>query len=131
MGAATFTVARGDVAAASGEGPAAPVRPSKVGRLAALAASSRGAGADDAQDSVPVELHLLGQTVDEALPALDRFLDASARLGRDEVRVVHGHGTGRLRIAVRAHLKGHPQVGSFRPGGPGEGGDGATVVTLT
>ena len=131
MGAATFTVARGDVAAASGESPKPAARPSQLGRLAALAASSRAGRGDDPQDAVPVELHLLGQTVDEALPALDRFLDASARLGRTEVRVVHGHGTGRLRIAVRAHLKGHPQVAGFRPGGSGEGGDGATVVTLS
>jgi len=131
MGAATFTVARGDVAAASGEPPTRAERPKKLGRLAALAASSRAGGSDDVAESVPVELHLLGQTVDEALPALDRFLDASARLGRAEVRVVHGHGTGRLRIAVRAHLKGHPQVVAFRPGGPGEGGDGATVVSLS
>jgi DNA mismatch repair protein MutS2 len=64
------------------------------------------------------------------VPEIDRFLDACAREGRDEVRVVHGHGTGRLRIGVRAHLKGHPLVASFRPGGAGEGGDGATVVTL-
>jgi len=129
MGAATFTVARGDVQAASGEPPPA-ARPSKMGRLAALAASSRSAGSDEGDHAVPVELHLLGQTVDEALPAVDRFLDGAARLGRTEVRVIHGHGTGRLRIAVRAHLKGHPHVAAFRPGGPGEGGDGATVVTL-
>ena len=61
---------------------------------------------------------------------MDKFLDASARTGRTEVRIVHGHGTGRLRLAVRAHLKGHPLVGAFRPGAGGEGGDGATVVTL-
>ena len=129
MGSATFTVSLGDVAAASGEAPLS-AKPGKLSRLASLAAASRAAGSDEPDDALPQELHLLGQTVDEALPVLDRFLDASARQGRVEVRVVHGHGTGRLRIAVRAHLKGHPQVVSFRPGGPGEGGDGATVVTL-
>jgi len=68
--------------------------------------------------------------VEEALAEIDKFLDQTAREGRTEVRVVHGHGTGRLREGVRRHLRGHPQVASFRPGGAGEGGDGATVVTL-
>ena len=130
MGTATFTVSRGDLAAADETAPLPPTPSKKTGVLAALAAASRSTSADEPSDAPPIELHLLGQTVDEALPLLDRFLDASARLGRDEVRVVHGHGTGRLRLAVRAHLKGHPQVDAFRPGGQGEGGDGATVVTL-
>jgi DNA mismatch repair protein MutS2 len=85
---------------------------------------------DDLDDGPARELLLLGRTIDEALPLIDRFLDASVRSGRTEVRVVHGHGTGRLKVAVRAHLKGHPHVDAFRPGGDGEGGDGATVVTL-
>lgn len=76
------------------------------------------------------ELHLLGMTVDEALPLVDRYLDRASRKGFTEVRLIHGHGTGRLRAAVRSHLKGHPLAVSFRPGGPGEGGDGATVVLL-
>jgi DNA mismatch repair protein MutS2 len=129
MGSATFTVARADVAAPSGE-PEAQKKPAKLNKLAQLAAASRSTRADEPVDATPVELHLLGQTVDEALPAVDRFLDASARLGRTDVRIVHGHGTGRLRIAIRRHLTGHPQVAAFRPGGHGEGGDGATVVTL-
>jgi DNA mismatch repair protein MutS2 len=46
------------------------------------------------------------------------------------VRIVHGHGTGQLRSAVREHLRGHPAVASQRPGAPEEGGNGATVVVL-
>jgi DNA mismatch repair protein MutS2 len=46
------------------------------------------------------------------------------------VRVIHGHGAGRLRNAVRALLEKHPQVASFRAGSPREGGSGATVVEL-
>jgi DNA mismatch repair protein MutS2 len=67
---------------------------------------------------------------EEALEAVDRFLDASILAGRDEVRIVHGHGTGRLRAAIRAHLQKHTLVAGKRAGAPNEGGDGATVVTL-
>jgi DNA mismatch repair protein MutS2 len=76
------------------------------------------------------ELKLLGRTVDEALGELDKFLDAAAVSGLGEVRVVHGHGTGRLRRAVREFLADHVHVRAYRPGKPHEGGDGATVVTL-
>jgi DNA mismatch repair protein MutS2 len=132
MGTSTFTVDRRDLAAAAPDAPP-PERAKPTSRLVSLAASSRAARAsrlDETAPELPVELHLLGRTVDEALPELDKFLDASARDGRTEVRVVHGHGTGRLRLAVRAHLARHPQVAAHRPGGAGEGGDGATVVTL-
>ncbi len=49
---------------------------------------------------------------------------------RREVRVIHGHGTGRLRQAVRQHLRSHAAVKEVRTGAPDEGGNGATVVTL-
>jgi len=130
MGSTTFTVARGDLEAETRSGERQAVVPKKRALLASLAAGPRRGRLDEASEDVPSELHLLGQTVDEALPLVDKFLDASARSGRTEVRLVHGHGTGRLRAAVRAHLKGHPLVGAFRPGVSGEGGDGATVVTL-
>jgi len=47
-----------------------------------------------------------------------------------EIRIVHGHGTGRLRAGVRRFLDRHPHVRRYRPGTPREGGDGATVVEL-
>ena len=76
------------------------------------------------------ELMLLGKTVEEALEAVDRFLDRSVLDQAAEVRIIHGHGTGRLKAAVRKFLNGHTHVASHRPGGAGEGGDGATVVSL-
>jgi DNA mismatch repair protein MutS2 len=76
------------------------------------------------------ELHLLGWTTDEARPAVEKFLDDAVLAGHDSVRVVHGKGTGALRRAVEELLRGHPLVARFRPGGPGEGGTGATVVDL-
>jgi DNA mismatch repair protein MutS2 len=81
-------------------------------------------------DDLPGELHLLGQRVEEALERLDRYLDRAILAGRSEIRVIHGHGTGRLRRAVRQHLRDHPTVADQRPGGPSEGGEGATVIRL-
>jgi len=80
--------------------------------------------------SVPRELHLLGKRAEEAEWEVDSYLDAAAVAGLAEVRIVHGGGTGALRRAVRDLLGAHPLVKSFRPGGRGEGGDGATVVQL-
>ncbi len=75
-------------------------------------------------------LDVRGQRADDATGALDRFLDEAMLLSRETIFVIHGHGTGALRAAVRAHLKGHAAVQSFRPGGASEGGDGVTVVFL-
>ncbi|MCZ6508635.1 MAG: Smr/MutS family protein [Acidobacteria bacterium] len=83
-----------------------------------------------AAPAVAAEIKLLGRRVEEALIELDHYLDQALLANREEVRVVHGHGTGRLREAVREHLRRHPVVADHRPGGDGEGGDGATVVTL-
>lgn len=79
---------------------------------------------------VPPELLLIGERAEAALDRLDGYLDDALRAGREEVRVVHGHGTGRLRQAVREHLASHPAVSDWRPGEEGEGGNGATVVRL-
>jgi DNA mismatch repair protein MutS2 len=75
-------------------------------------------------------LDLRGQRVDEAVANVDRFLDESLMASRDTAFFVHGHGTGALRQAIRAHLAGHKAVETFRAGEPSEGGDGVTVVFL-
>ena len=76
------------------------------------------------------EVDLRGMMTDEAILALDRFLD-NAVMGRLEtVTVIHGKGTGAVRKAVREHLKRSKYVKSFRPGRYGEGEDGVTVVEL-
>lgn len=82
------------------------------------------------KSEAPTEIHLIGLRVEEGIETLDKFLDDALLAGHREVRIVHGHGTGRLRHAVRELLARHPQVVSHRPGEPNEGGDGATIVRL-
>ena len=78
-----------------------------------------------------VELDLRGQRAEEALEALERYLDSATYAGLPFVRIIHGKGTGKLREAVRQALQGHPHVRSFEAGGENEGGDGVTVVKLS
>jgi DNA mismatch repair protein MutS2 len=84
----------------------------------------------DVAVQIAAELNLIGQRVDEALDESDKFLDRALLEGKQAVRIIHGFGTGTLRKAVREHLRKHPAVRSWRPGGENEGGDGATVVEL-
>ncbi|HZS39072.1 MAG TPA: Smr/MutS family protein [Polyangia bacterium] len=58
------------------------------------------------------------------------YLDECAARGIEEVRVIHGKGTGALRRTVHSVLEKHPLVVAFRLAGEGEGGWGATLVTL-
>ena len=80
--------------------------------------------------TVPMSLDVRGARVDEALAALDRYLEDASLAGLERVTVIHGLGTGALRDAVRANSAGHPLVRAVRPGERGEGGDGVTVVEL-
>jgi len=81
-------------------------------------------------ESPGMELHLRGMPVDEALEALERYLDQAYLAGLPFVRIVHGKGTGKLRAAVRDALSRHPHVRSWEPGLPAEGGEGVTVAKL-
>jgi DNA mismatch repair protein MutS2 len=80
--------------------------------------------------AVPSSLDLRGARVDEALDALGRYIDDAAVAGLDRVTIIHGLGTGALRDAVREQSSGHPLIREVRPGERGEGGDGATILTL-
>ncbi|MGQ9467328.1 MAG: endonuclease MutS2 [Anaerolineae bacterium] len=84
-----------------------------------------------APPTAPLRLDLRGQTVEEALERLDRYLDTAALAGLPWAHIVHGKGTGALRQAVRDFLRRHPLVRSYRSGEEGEGGDGVTVVVLS
>lgn len=76
------------------------------------------------------EVDLRGMTGDEAVVELDRFLDQAVMGKLQEVRIIHGKGTGAVRAAVWEHLKRSRYVKSFRPGRYGEGEDGVTVAEL-
>jgi DNA mismatch repair protein MutS2 len=79
---------------------------------------------------VASSLDLRGARVEEALHLLDQYLDDAVHAGASRATVIHGHGSGAMRDAVRAMLSGHALVREWRPGEQGEGGDGATVVSL-
>ncbi len=76
-------------------------------------------------------IEVRGRTLDEAVPAIEEYLDRAARSGRSRVLIIHGKGTGTLRRAVRELLAGHPLVRSHEPAERAEGGEGVTVAHLT
>ena len=75
-----------------------------------------------------MELDLRGMRVDEALDALDEYIDRAYLAELPWVRIIHGKGTGALRNVVRDFLRNHPVVSRYRPGEAGEGGDGVTMA---
>lgn len=79
----------------------------------------------------PDELRLRYLTVDEALLKLERFLHDKYLEGFSQVKIIHGKGTGTLRLSVRRELGRHSLVKAFRPGQSYEGGEGVTIVKFT
>jgi DNA mismatch repair protein MutS2 len=77
-----------------------------------------------------LELDLRGQSLEEAMPSVESYLDAAYMAGLPFVRIIHGKGTGVLRTAIRDRLHDHPLVRTYERGGEKEGGDGVTVVTF-
>lgn len=91
--------------------------------------SMRGVSSKVSRD-VKTELDLRGMMSDEAVLELDRFIDSAVLSGIATITIIHGKGTGALRAAVAARLKGHRSVKSFRLGVYGEGESGVTVAEL-
>jgi DNA mismatch repair protein MutS2 len=71
-----------------------------------------------------------GQAADEALDHVIAALDRATLDGAPFLRIIHGHGTGRLKASLRAYLKDSPYVATTRPGDRAEGGDGVTIVSV-
>ncbi len=78
--------------------------------------------------SISSEVNLIGMTTDEAVAALDKYLDDAYLAHLKSVRIVHGRGTGALRNAVHKYLKRQKHVDTFRLGVFGEGDTGVTIV---
>lgn len=76
------------------------------------------------------EINVIGLRVDEAISKVDEFLDQAVLAGLNQIWVIHGMGTGRLRSGLHEYFRAHPNVLDFRLGKYGEGESGVTVVTL-
>ncbi|MFQ6132696.1 MAG: endonuclease MutS2 [Armatimonadota bacterium] len=76
------------------------------------------------------ELHLRGLTVDEGIVELEKYLDDAFLAGQQEIRIVHGKGTGALRQGIHQYLRSHPHVKSFATASHEDGGEGVTIVHL-
>ena len=87
-----------------------------------------GADAVAVDTGVDNSVDVRGERAEDALRAVDRMLDDAVRRDREVVVVIHGHGTGALKKAVRDHLKNLPFVRRQRPGLAKEGGEGVTVA---
>jgi DNA mismatch repair protein MutS2 len=118
---------RARLAELSKPGKEEPEQPPKTGRAKR---KDKLTSSQSIKEAPPLELHLRGLTVDEAIEKLERRLDAAYLSGVPFLRIVHGKGTGRLRDAVRQALRDNPYVESFKPGQSGEGGEGVTVVRI-
>ncbi|HVO70425.1 MAG TPA: Smr/MutS family protein, partial [Aggregatilineaceae bacterium] len=101
----------------------------KPGRTARRAADSP-ADITIRTASPGLELDLRGQSIEDAMPSVESYLDAAYMTGLPFVRIIHGKGTGVLRTAIRDRLRDHPLVRKYERGDEKEGGDGVTVVTF-
>ena len=119
VGGKTITVAAAALERATAQGDKAAAeaaaRPTRFRRRAV------------AGEELSDEIVLLGTTVDEALPAVEKYLDRAFTAGLSRVHVIHGVGSGRLRQAITELLAQHPLVRRFQAG---DAGGGTTIVEL-
>ena len=92
--------------------------------------ASSSPGSSTFYPSPGMELDLRGQRAEDALDALDRYLESAYLAGLPFVRIIHGKGTGRLRQVIREALGQSPHVKSWESGDDKEGGEGVTVAKL-
>ena len=136
VGGLPVEVKKGELEAVRGPKPKAAEERRRRGGSKAFDRKERQAAATDDTDPANAfrgpdnTLELIGQRVDDALNTLDQFLDAASLAGRSWVFVVHGHGTGTLRKAVREHLRISPYVAEAAGGTRNQGGEAVTVARL-
>lgn len=83
-----------------------------------------------ADADVKTEIDMRGETVDEALGELSLFIDKCVLNNIEEIRIIHGKGTGALRAAVTDYLRTHPNISEYRLGKYGEGENGVTIAKV-
>ena len=125
MGAMKMKVTRADIAEVLSSARPVADTPVKAARARGISVSL-----EDEHASVPTEINVIGQTVDDASREVEKFVDRAFLAGLPRIRVVHGSGMGILRKALRQLLQQHPHVSSVTEPPQNEGGGGATVVEL-
>jgi DNA mismatch repair protein MutS2 len=128
MGAMKMKIAREDIAEVLAS--AAGVAPSAANPVQAARARGISISVANEDANVPSEINVIGQTVDDASRAVEKFVDRAFLAGLPRVRVVHGSGMGILRKALRQALQKHPHVSAVAEAPQNEGGGGATLVEL-
>jgi DNA mismatch repair protein MutS2 len=134
VGALTVEVDAEELRPAKGAGQTGGQKSRGAGGHKPAPEDARPPGADDPLALVsPSGGHTLdvrGRDGDDAIAALESYLDRAALSGQSHMIVVHGHGTGALRKRVRAYLDQSPYVSRWAAGTPRQGGDGASVIEL-
>ncbi len=127
VGVLKMRIRRNDIAAVV---VSAAERAAKVNPVAA--ARSKGIRVSLAREggTAASEINVIGRTVEEAIDAVEKFLDQAFLDGLPRIRIVHGSGMGILRKSLRAYLSKHPQVTSVSEPAQNQGGGGATEVEL-
>ncbi len=80
--------------------------------------------------SISSQIDVRGQSLDEAMMNVDKYIDDAYLAGAGQVTIIHGKGTGTLRAGIMQQLRSHPHVKSVRGGAYNEGGAGATIVEV-
>ena len=122
VGAMKMKIGREDIAEVLARASDSPVKAARARGISVSLESEK--------QSVPKEINVIGQTVDDATREVEKFVDRAFLAGLPRVRVVHGSGMGILRKALRQFLQKHPHVESVTEPPQNEGGGGATVVEL-
>ncbi len=132
----------GDWARMDIQGKRLRVRRGELEPLGAVPTKARGRAPNRRPDSEPVahdaqpssgptmEVNVIGTRLDEAIDSAEKALDQALMSGAARLRVIHGHGTGRLRDGLREHFRRHASVETLRPADAREGGNGATILEL-